>query len=68
LIDEGSDGQTGHDPKSKRVKDIRDKIHNLANTGIHREAYKVQPDDAILCYYLTVSMVSYLSKLLKKAT
>jgi hypothetical protein len=68
LIDEGSPGEPSHDPKSTRIKDIRVKIHNLANTGIHREAYKVQPDDAILCYYLTVSMVSYLSKLLKKAT
>ncbi len=68
LIDEGSPGQSSHNPKSKRIKDIRDKIHYLANVGIHREAYKIQPDDAILCYYLTVSMVSYLSKLLKKAT
>ena len=68
LIDEGSSGQEGQAPKSKRVKDIRDKIHYLANVGVHREAYKIQPDDAILCYYLTVSMVSYLSKLLKKAT
>ena len=67
LIDEGSPGEPNHDPKSKRMKDIRDKIHYLANVGIHREAYKIQPDDAILCYYLTVSMVSYLSKLLKKA-
>ncbi|MEA2074254.1 MAG: hypothetical protein U9O85_00725 [Euryarchaeota archaeon] len=67
LIDEGSEGEPNHDPKSKRIKGIRDKIHYLANVGIHREAYKIQPDDAILCYYLTVSMVSYLSKLLKKA-
>lgn len=68
LIDEDSQGESNHDPKSTRIKDIRDKIHYLANVGIHREAYKIQPDDAILCYYLTVSMVSYLSKLLKKAT
>lgn len=68
LIDKGSSGESKYDPKSTRIKDIRDKIHNLANVGIHREAYRVQPDDAILCYYLTVSMVSYLSKLLKKAT
>lgn len=68
LIDEDSPGEPSHDPKSKRVKEIRDKIHYLANVGIHREAYKILPDDAILCYYLTVSMVSYLSKILKKAT
>lgn len=67
LIDEDSPGESNHDPKSTRIKATRDNIHSIANVGIHREAYKIQPDDAILCYYLTVSMVSYLSKLLKKA-
>jgi hypothetical protein len=68
LIDEDSPGEPSRDPKSTRIQDLRVKIRNLANVGIHREAYKVQPDDAILCYYLTVLMISYLSKLLKKAT
>jgi hypothetical protein len=67
LIDEDSPGESNHDPKSTRIKATRDNIHSIANVGIHREAYKIQQDDAILCYYLTVSMVSYLSKLLKKA-
>jgi len=67
LIDEDSPGESNRDPKSTRIKATRDKIHSIANVGVHREAYKIQPDDAILCYHLTVSMISYLSKLLKKA-
>ena len=66
MIDEGSEGQTNHDPKSKRIKEIIDKIHYLSNVGIHRERYKVFPEDAMLCYYLTVSMISYLSRWLNK--
>ena len=66
MIDEGSEGQNTHDPKSQRIKEIKDKIHYLSHVGIHREGYKVFPEDAMLCYYLTVSMISYLSKWLKK--
>lgn len=67
LIDEGSPGESNHDPKSKRVKEIGDKIHYLSNVGIHRENYRVFPEDAILCYHLTVSMMAYLSRWLRNA-
>ena len=66
MIDKGSEGQSTHDSKSKRIKEIKDKIHYLSNIGIHREGYKVFPEDAMLCYYLTVSMISYLSRWLNK--
>ena len=66
MIDEGAQGQSTRETKSTRIKQIFDKIHNLSNVGIHREEYKVFPEDAMLCYYLTVSMISYLSKWLKK--
>lgn len=66
MIDEGSEGQNTHDPKSQRIKEIIDKIHYLSNVGIHREGYKVFPEDAMLCYYLSVSMISYLSRWLNK--
>lgn len=66
LIDEGSPGEAGQDSKSKRIKDIKDKIHKFSNVGVHREAYRVDPEDAILGYYLTLAMISYLSKLLNK--
>ena len=66
MIDEGSEGQSNHDSKSQRIKEIKDKIHYLSNVGIHREGYKVFPEDAMLCYYLTVSMISYLSRWLNK--
>ena len=66
-IDEGSPGETNHDPKSKRVEDIEKKIYNFSHVGIHREAYRVFPQDAILCYQLTVSMIAYLSRWLRNA-
>ena len=66
MIDKGAQGQSTREPKSIRIKEIFDKIHNLSNVGIHREEYKVFPEDAMLCYYLTVSMISYLSRWLNK--
>jgi len=66
-IDEGSPGQSNHDTKSIRIKDILNKIHYFSNVGIHREYYRVYPEDAILCYQLTVSMMAYLSRWLRAA-
>jgi len=66
-IDEGSVGETTHDPKSKRVEEIKKKIYNFSHVGVHREYYRVNPEDAILCYQLTVSMMAYLSRWLRNA-
>ena len=68
LIDEGSSGQKGKDSKSKRVRIIREKIRDLTHVGAHREEYIVFPEDALLSYRLTVSMISYLSKWLGRTT
>ena len=68
LIDEGSLGQEGRESKSKRVRNLKNKVHKFSHVGIHREAYKVFPEDALLSYHLTVSMISYLSKWLGKVT
>ena len=66
-IDEGSTGQSGRDEKSKRVENIKKAIHQFSHVGVHREDYRVFPQDAILCYQLTVSMMAYLSRWLRNA-
>lgn len=68
LIDSGSEGQKGEDDKSIRIKNLKDKTHYWAHIGSHGEAYAITPGDSILSYHLTVSMISYLSKLLHEAT
>jgi len=66
-IDYGSDKEEKQDPKSKRIEDIKDKIVYFSQVGIHRESYRVFPEDAFLNYYQTVAMISYLSKMLSKS-
>jgi hypothetical protein len=66
-IDCGSVVEEKHDTKSKRIKDIKDKIEYFSQVGTHRESYRVFPEDAFLNYYQTVAMISYLSKMLLKS-
>ncbi len=68
LIDSSSVGQKDEDDKSIRIKNLKDKTHYWAHIGSHGEAYVITPRDSILSYHLTVSMISYLSKLLHEVT
>ena len=66
FIDLGSLGEKDRETKSKRIQDIKDKVIYFVQIGVHREFYKVNPEDAILAYYQTVAMISYLSQIIKK--
>lgn len=65
-IDEGSEGQEGHPPKSERIKSLYRQIRDFTHIGAHGEAYRVDPEDALLAYYQSVSMLSYLSKIMAR--
>ncbi len=66
-IDGGFPGEDGRLAKSNRIKELIDKARQWANVGVHREAYCVFPEDATLSYYITVSLMSYLSRWLRDA-
>jgi len=67
-IDEGSAGEEGHPSKSSRILSLRESVRNWSHIGIHRESYKVLPEDAILCYRETVSLVAYISRIASQIT
>lgn len=64
-IDLDSPGQQGYDLKSKRILELKNRIADWSNIGAHGEAYKLNPEDAILCYYQSLSMIAYLGQVLK---
>lgn len=66
-IDLGSQGETGYPTKSERIKKLRDTVLQWSQIGVHREAYRVSPEDAFLCYRTTVALASFLSSLLAKS-
>ena len=63
-IDEGSRGEPDRDPVSVRVKSLYSSIRDLVNAGMHKEAYLISPEEVRLCYYQTVTLLSYLSKVM----
>lgn len=66
-VDKESPGEPGRRAKSERIEELVDKARQWANVGVHREAYCVFPEDATLSYYITVSLMSYLSRWLRTA-
>jgi len=65
-IDLGSQGEPGYPTKSERIKKLRENVLQWSQIGVHREAYRVSPEDAFLCYRTTVELVSFLSSLSTK--
>jgi hypothetical protein len=66
-IDLGSPGEPDYPKKSERIKKLREATLLWSQIGVHREAYRVTPEDAFLCYHTTVTLVSFLSSLLAKS-
>jgi hypothetical protein len=67
-IDWGSIGESNYATKSKRIQEIRAKIRDWTNIGPHSDKYVVRFEDAKLCYLLTASLVSYLSKMASRSS
>jgi len=61
-IDRNSPGETGYPRKSQRINTLRRDLLSWAQIGAHKEFYAVTGEDALLCYRLTLSMFSYLTK------
>ena len=60
-IDRDSPGESGQPAKSGRTWKVKEAVKSLSQIGAHKESYVVKPQDALLCYRLTVSLASYLS-------
>lgn len=67
-IDLGSPGEPDYPKKSERIKKLRENVLQWSQIGVHREAYRVSPEDAFLCYRTTVALVSFLSSLSTKSS
>jgi hypothetical protein len=57
-----SKGEADWPSKSDRVKQIQTAIDTFVQIGPHSDRYEVTPDDAIMAYRVTVSVMAYLSK------
>ena len=66
IIDRGYSGETGIDKKSERIDKILKDFGNLLNIGTHNDKYKVSYADALLAYMEFISIIAYLSSILKK--
>lgn len=66
-IDRDSVGEAGRPAKSARILGLRDKTRDMSNIGPHADKYVVTYDDARLCFLLTVSIISYVSKVAGRA-
>ena len=66
IIDRGSPGEPGKDKKSERIDRIFENIGALLNIGPHNDRYKVSYADALLAYREFISIIAYLSSLLKE--
>lgn len=66
-IDCGSPGEAKFAKKSERIKKLRDAVLLWSQIGVHREAYRVVPEDAFLCYRTTIALASFLSSLSTKS-
>ncbi|MEM0136241.1 MAG: hypothetical protein QXU18_13625 [Thermoplasmatales archaeon] len=67
IIDRGSQGEPSQEPKSKRIDSIYEKISNFLNIGPHNDKYRVTYSDALLAYREFVSILSYISEVMKEA-
>ncbi len=67
-IDLGSQGEESYPKKSDRIKKLREAVLLWSQIGVHREAYRVFPEDAFLCYRMTIALASFLSSLSAKST
>jgi hypothetical protein len=65
-IDRNSVGEEGYPSKSERIRSLRGAIHQYSQIGAHKEAYVVTPEDAILCYRLTLSAAAYLGGIISR--
>jgi hypothetical protein len=61
-IDRGSKPESGYDPKSIRVKSLKEWGLKMADTGGHSESYNATSEDAEFVYGLTVDLLAYLSR------
>ena len=66
IIDRGSPGEPGKDKKSERIDRIFENIGALLNIGPHNDRYKVSYADALLAYREFISIIAYLSSILKE--
>lgn len=66
IIDRGSQGEDSQPAKSKRIRNIYDKIGSLLNIGPHNDKYEVSYADAQLAFREFVSILSYLSHILNQ--
>ncbi len=66
LLDRENVEEISYDPKSKRIFDLLDRIKTFVQIGVHRENYESNFHDAQLSLYQSISMISYLSQMLKK--
>ncbi len=67
-IDLGSQNEENYPKKSDRIKKLREAVLLWSQIGVHREAYRVFPEDAFLCYRMTIALASFLSSLSSKST
>jgi hypothetical protein len=61
-VDIGSPGQSGKDPKSQRIDDLRAALFTMLHVGPH-DGYQVFPEDARALFLLTSSLVRYYADL-----
>jgi hypothetical protein len=64
-LDLGSLGQSGKDPKSVRLEEIRQTLYNMLHIGPH-ESYQVFPEDARALLWLTSGLVRYYADLIAR--
>jgi hypothetical protein len=62
-IDRNSVEELNRPTKSERISVIRDSIRAWSNIGPHADKYPISLEDARLCYRLTVTLFSYVSRL-----
>lgn len=62
-IDRNSPSEQGFPKKSQRIGTFRKDVLSWSQIGAHKESYTVTAEDALLCYRLTLSMFSYLTRI-----
>ncbi len=65
-LDKNDKKEEDYDPKSKRVEEMQKKVVSFTQIGVHRENYVATYWDAELSFYQSISLISYLSRLIKQ--
>ena len=65
-LDKNDKKEDDYDPKSKRIMDMQKKVVSFTQIGVHRENYVATYWDAELSLYQSISLISYLSRLIKQ--